>query len=839
MVRKAVGAWVVVSEDMRLTDGSTLRTKLGSDWAAVGVLLALTAVITWHHAIFDMWLGRTDITQQLMPNYWFLGQHLRDFDIPGWNPHQVSGMPFAADPLSGWMMFPVMALFAILGPLPALKALLAFQVGFAALTTYAYARVLGMGILAGLVGAIAFAFGDFLHKNAYCCNIEANVAAWIPLAPLGVELALRAQAWVSRAAAICLTGVALSQMLAAWIGQGAYYGLVIVGSYVFYRTVISPPGEDWGMRRRFVALVIIGLVVLVGGFGLAAAGFLPRLDVNQYTNVSGGTYEATGSAGGKGWTVPQLLDHVLDSRFRPRRYYFGTAMVMLALLAPLVARRRYAVPYFTLLTVVGMVLTLGPTPVHFLFYLLPRFESLHAHNEARILGVILIGPAMLAAAAVQSLLRLRVRLATVAFALLPAVCYTLVRIYLDHHDQWLPRHVWVVALGTTLLLFAWLVLRLDRDWWLLRDMRPLAVVPPLLLVAMLIWDPAGKDVLDSFRGRSDSSVYRWLLDNRDKRAHTAHVYASCEDPGGAGEFLAQRQNEQNAPLRYFGYDGADLRYEGHEGISYHGEHASPQIQALLVATRATCLGLYDVQGYSPVQLQRYVDYLRAIDGVKLNYHDAVILPSGVDSPLLDLLNPEYIITPRDIPPGDSRPDLVHVASTRPEVFRNDQIRVFANPSALPHAWVVHDARQLPKEQILDELRSGQVDPQQTVLVERAPPPMQVATNSASDAVQFVNFESDQIELDVDAAGDGMLVLSEIYAPGWRAFVDGEEVSVFAADYILRGVPVPAGSHRVELRYDPVSLRLGVWISTVTGLVMAATLFAAGWRYVRARMNKQT
>jgi hypothetical protein len=166
MVIKVEREWAVVNDDARPTDRPSPLTKLATDLAAVGVLLALTAVITWHHAIFDMWLGRTDTTQQLMPNYWFPGQHLRDFDIPGWNPHQLTGMPFAADPLSGWMMFPVMALFAILGPLPALKALLAFQVGFAALTTYAYARVLGMGILSGLVGANAFAFGGFLHKNA-------------------------------------------------------------------------------------------------------------------------------------------------------------------------------------------------------------------------------------------------------------------------------------------------------------------------------------------------------------------------------------------------------------------------------------------------------------------------------------------------------------------------------------------------------------------------------------------------------------------------------------------------------------------------------------------------
>lgn len=288
------------------------------------------------------------------------------------------------------------------------------------------------------------------------------------------------------------------------------------------------------------------------------------------------------------------------------------------------------------------------------------------------------------------------------------------------------------------------------------------------------------------------------------------------------------------PFRYFGYDPAGLRTEEQDGTSYHNQQAKPQIQALLVGTRATCLGLYDVQGYSPVQLQRYVDFLRAIDGVALDYHDAVVLPSGIDSPLLDLLNPAYIITPADIPSGDQRPDLAHVRATRPEVFRNDQISVFANEGALPRAWVVHDVQQLPKDQILDALLSGTVDPRQTALLEQSPPPLDAIPAGGPDTVRFVDYEPDRIAVDVQTSGVGMLVLSEVYAPGWRAFVDGEEVAVYAADYVLRGVPVPAGLHRVELRYDPVSLRLGLWISGMTGLAMGVVLLVAAGRFAQHR-----
>lgn len=526
-----------VSIVMRSQPGrtGTVRRRLATDWSAVGLLLALTAVVAWNRATFDMWLARIDVLQQLLPYYGFLGQQLRELNVPGWNPHQLSGMPFAADPLSGWMQFPVMGLFAVLDPVPAFKALLVFNLGFAALTTYAYARVLGLGIAAGLVGAIAFAFGNFVHFNTYCCNIMGNFATWIPLALLGIELALRARGWVSRAAAVSLAGIALSQMLAAWLGQGTYYGLLLVGGYVLYRTTISPPTAGWTTRQRIKDLVATGAAILLGGFALAAAGFLPRLDVNRFMNLSAGDYASVGSASGQGWPLESLVENALNPEFVSRRVYLGTAAVMLALLAPVVARRRHAVPFFALLTIVGLILILDTTSVHRLFYLLPRFQPLHEHAEYRIFGAILIGPAMLAAATVEALSHIRVRFATIALGLLPATMYVLIRTYLDGQGRWLPQHVWIVALVVTLLVVGWLGLRLEGDWRLLqpiRLMRPLASAVPAILILILFLDPAGKDIFESLRGQSSSSTYQTLLRTRAQRDEMSSVYTSCEDAGG-------------------------------------------------------------------------------------------------------------------------------------------------------------------------------------------------------------------------------------------------------------------------------------------------------------------
>ena len=86
-------------------------------------------------------------------------------------------------------------------------------------------------------------------------------------------------------------------------------------------------------------------------------------------------------------------------------------------------------------------------------------------------------------------------------------------------------------------------------------------------------------------------------------------------------------------------------------------------------------------------------------------------------------------------------------------------------------------------------------------------------------------EPDQIELRVAASAPAILVLSEVWDPGWSATVDGQSAQVLLADYALRGVPIPQGNHTVILRYDPPLLRIGLVISATTALLLVG---AAIW-----------
>ncbi|MGH2560298.1 MAG: YfhO family protein, partial [Thermomicrobiales bacterium] len=114
-------------------------------------------------------------------------------------------------------------------------------------------------------------------------------------------------------------------------------------------------------------------------------------------------------------------------------------------------------------------------------------------------------------------------------------------------------------------------------------------------------------------------------------------------------------------------------------------------------------------------------------------------------------------------------------------------------------------------------------------LETGPPALAAPAVGAEETVTVTAHEADSITLDVAAAADGLVVLSEVYSPGWKAYLDGDSVPVLVADHSLRGVPVPAGEHTLVLRYEPSSLQLGLAISLATIAALGGTTAAIAWR----------
>jgi len=156
----------------------------------------------------------------------------------------------------------------------------------------------------------------------------------------------------------------------------------------------------------------------------------------------------------------------------------------------------------------------------------------------------------------------------------------------------------------------------------------------------------------------------------------------------------------------------------------------------------------------------------------------------------------------------------------PPRLRTPNFSVYSTGTAVPRAYVVHQAEVCDRSSILDALLDPAFDPVREIALEHEPPhPLPGADGPRSQARIL---ESGAKRVTVEVAGEraGLLVLTDTYYPGWRASVDGEERPILAANLMFRAVPVEAGRHVVRFRYEPWSVRAGAALSLATSAVLA-------------------
>jgi hypothetical protein len=148
------------------------------------------------------------------------------------------------------------------------------------------------------------------------------------------------------------------------------------------------------------------------------------------------------------------------------------------------------------------------------------------------------------------------------------------------------------------------------------------------------------------------------------------------------------------------------------------------------------------------------------------------------------------------------------------------LRIWENPKALPRAWWV--GRYVLADDpagALERLKEGSVDPAGTAVLAAPVPGLTPGAGPAPEVggqpPRTIEQTANRRLYEVDAPAPGLLVISETLAPGWRASLDGQPVALYPADGSFQAVAVPAGRHRVELRYLPVSVVLGAGISLVS------------------------
>jgi hypothetical protein len=162
-----------------------------------------------------------------------------------------------------------------------------------------------------------------------------------------------------------------------------------------------------------------------------------------------------------------------------------------------------------------------------------------------------------------------------------------------------------------------------------------------------------------------------------------------------------------------------------------------------------------------------------------------------------------------------------------------------NDSALGAAWFVKAIRYVPSP--MEEMKAlDNFNPKDTAVIQEAYRNRVGATaqNFAGDGtIQLVKNDNDVITYKSSSNSNGFGVFSEIfYDAGWKAYIDGKETPIAKVNYVLRGLPIPAGNHEIRFSFEPPAYMLGRTLTTVFTILMLV-LLAVGifWEY---RTSKQ-
>jgi hypothetical protein len=153
--------------------------------------------------------------------------------------------------------------------------------------------------------------------------------------------------------------------------------------------------------------------------------------------------------------------------------------------------------------------------------------------------------------------------------------------------------------------------------------------------------------------------------------------------------------------------------------------------------------------------------------------------------------------------------------------------VIRRDTALPRAWVVHEAEVAQPAEALQRLARREVDPRRVALIEQ--PLEHMLPGGPGSSAEVLSAESEMVRARVQLDRPGLAVFSEVYYPGWSAYVDGQRASLVAVDGLLRGVLVAAGDHIIELRFESATLALGVAISAIMAIVLGCVGGVGVWR----------
>jgi hypothetical protein len=786
-----------VSKESALKQKSSINWKL---YLPIGIILAVTAVFYWPILVCKGFLWN-DFLEQNFVYRLFAAVSLKQGMIPFWNPYVFSGMPFFAD-VQAAVLYPlnlVLTLFAQkewLNPV-LVEYQIVLHIAMAGAFMYLLARDFGASKSGGMLAGITFMLCGFFTTHIFHSNLI-YAAAWFPLAIYLFKRTIDRKSLLFMA----LTALVLSVIFFCGYPQLMVYMYYWLAAYYLYGLVVRIREKTRPLAEVKRAALFAGLVVL--GIGMASVQMLPtqelaknsvrpKLEFSESCEGSFRPYRFVTLFVPNYFGLPQKNAYwgisgkdvnAGSHNYWETAMYAGTVSLVLAAIAPFFVRTPLTV-FLSIMAVLSVLLAMGNS--FFLYWL--AFKFLPAFNAFRIPGrfayMFSLSVSLLAGFGLTWLQSRSLQESAKRKQILERTLIVVAGLCL------------VVGLATTTGIFKSGIVdfilaagRFGSDSQGISNYVDKQIYPAVLkgvwvFIALAVC--AAGICVARLRGRISartSAASLLCLALLDFMAFGMGFAAGNIDPAvmySKTETVRQLQDLQTT--EYFRIN-ARSSTPGTDDLG--GQYMAFR------KNQGSVHRLFLMEGYNPLRLKRQL----------VNRKDRT----------LDILNVKFKIAVDE---------------------QRQSMSLALHPTYFPRCRMVYDyAVEQDENRILPRLYDPLFDHKKSVVIEEKPA-ISIDTGFADTSWRcgITRYSLNKIDIDVSTPGNGLLVLSEIDYPSWKALIDGKPAPVLRADYALRAIPVEKGSHKVSCYFSEDVFRKGLLLSLIS---LALTLGLGTWGFLRER-----
>lgn len=750
-----------------------------------------------------------DFTHHFLPFSLFQQQELLAGRLPLWNPYTYSGHPFLAD-VQAAVFYPISnLLLALTLPFTDPAARLYFlqveaivQVALGGWFTYLLVRQLTHRHAAGLVAGICFAFSGYLTGYPPVQLAVLRTAIWLPLILWALLHAVatprRWRWWIAAGATAAVSFLAGHSQTFLYVGYAALAWLFVL------------LGSQW-RQRADNSLALLGGVLLaaVVFFGLSAPQLLPSVEFAQLSVRANVDYAYVSGGFPLQDTWQMLLPGVLTVYSPLYVGVIGLGLAFVAVAAAMLRAEWQGIPnpdrkggasgaawtishrtgviFFLALAALALLLAYGDNGFLYpLFYRwAPGFDLFRGQERAAFLVAfglsVLAGYGLLAA----RLLPVAVRgwLATLYAGLVIGGVYLFGLLWQLSGRTAIGQGRFLLLAALAIGLAAGFALLLRLPGW----SRERTLLIGLLAFANLFWANYATNL-------GEFSPARKVVVAPEVAAVADALLSTQSHEAAAGR---REEEDQPAPGRV---------YNEFRAYEDYGMRA----------------GVEDVWGSSPLRLARYA---RLFEEFPLNRMWRLLGVTHVLTWRRELFGPSTLLG--EFPQPTDTTYLHRLAEANPRAWLAPAAVVASDDNAVAlladHDFDLEQTAILASEADLATFRETLALPGKSADVAPAP-------------VRLTQRTPGEFTVTAESAAPGLLLISENWLPGWRIVArewpengGAPPTAPLRANLTLLGVPIPAGRVVFDLRYQPDSVRLGLWLGGVTFGVLALAGIFAVWR----------